>query len=564
MDRCRASFIYFINLFCWTKPAVRVHPETGQEVEPLENKRHVPFVTRPGQDNALLTIHDCVLKGLPVLVRKSRREGASWINIAYIHWNWLFKNDVNILEVSKSEPLVDKTGDPLALFWKHDYINQYLPDWMLPCERRFLNKGSKYRTHLSFVNPKTGSTITGQATTDHIGRGGGYLIIFYDEFAAFPNGAAAWRSGVDAGICRIANSTPVGPGTEYSRLAQQAEDTGYPVLVEMMYWDNPDRAPDRVPAIDEDGTITKKPGRHYWDCKWLRARIREATETDIGQNVFADDIQAGDNFFDSRAIHRHIKAHTCSPLRCFLNSDGDRFTPSPTRGNWYVWESLDKLHDKRRWTDFVMFADISYGEGASNSVIAVMDRDTNKIVAEYVDPNTPKYALASEIVAAAKGVFKGRRGYAFVGWESSGPGVDWYREVVERLRFRKVYYRRREGSRLKSKTRQYGWLSDRKSKEILMSSLDSALCQDQIIIPSKEGLLEMLEVVWLPDGSIEQGVRRDESSGARVRHGDRIIAYAGCIFMKQEVGKFESVTDPAFPVGTWGEMLGHNRIFGLE
>ena len=69
----------------------------------------------------------------------------------------------------------------------------------------------------------------------------------------------------------------------------------------------------------------------------------------------------------------------------------------------------------------------------------------------------------------------------------------------------------------------------------------------------------MLDYVFFADGSIGPGLLQDESTGARESHGDRVIAYAGAVFMRNEAPHFDG-TKPMFKRNTLGDILGHAGV----
>jgi hypothetical protein len=94
---------------------------------------------------------------------------------------------------------------------------------------------------------------------------------------------------------------------------------------------------------------------------------------------------------------------------------------------------------------------------------------------------------------------------------------------------------------------------------VLLGGLARALAQGEVIISSADCLDEMLEYIVLDDGSIEAGSRRDDSSGARESHGDRVIATAGALMLCDEgVGEPESA--PLYEENTLGAILNHEEI----
>ena len=166
-----------------------------------------------------------------------------------------------------------------------------------------------------------------------------------------------------------------------------------------------------------------------------------------------------------------------------------------------------------------------------------MDVETGELVAEFVDPHATPNELAKEMCDAGSTVFQGQVGHAVIGWETNGPGEAIYRDVLD-YGYPFVYYRRQIGVRGDRATQQYGWMSGRREKRVLLGNLDRALTRSEINIPSRDGLKEMLEYVFFADGSIGPGHMRDETTGARMAHGDRAIAYGGVVMLRAEAPQF--------------------------
>ncbi len=532
LDLCRQSVLLWVNLFVWTLN-VKAVSDDGREMPAAE--QHMPFITWPVQDDAVLTLQECIACGDDAVVDKSRDMGASWLTVAVAHYHWLFEPNSHVLLTSRVEDLVDKKGDPDSLFWKLDYINQNLPDWMLPGEPIEFQRGGMHRSHMHLENPKLGCTIDGQATTAHIGRGGRRKFVVFDEMAAMEGATAAWQSASDTTSCKIGNSTPIGPGTEFTKQRNRGVMSGSPRVITLGYWDHPDKGRGRQWRTDEDGSITGIAGRGYWHTPWFEQQLKRRDRADVGQNILIDHTTSGQLFFNSAVVTGHAEAFGAEPVRCELTDE--RFVPD-RHGRWYCWFDLTEHKGQASiGTNYVLFADPSYGKGAANGVIAAMDVETGELLAEFVDPYATPNELAKEMCDTGSTVFQGQVGHAVIGWETNGPGEAIYRDVLD-YGYPFVYYRRQIGVRGDRATQQYGWMSGRREKRVLLGNLDRALTRSEIKIPSRDGLKEMLEYVFFDDGSIGPGHMRDETTGARMAHGDRAIAYGGVVMLRVEAPQF--------------------------
>jgi hypothetical protein len=561
-ELCRASPFFFINNFIWAVHQKDIAAD-GREVGSVQN--HVPFIPWPVQDHAIGELCYCIVNGVPVLMNKSRFMAGTLIPLSLFLWFFLFVSGSHFKVASRVEDLVDLTGDPDCLFGKLDYAIAWLPDWLLPAPKGEFIKGNRCRRHMMLINPFNGNTIVGEATTANIGVGGRRKALLYDEMSRMPEAGAAWRAGTDVTACKIGVSTPFGAGTEYTRQYNRGLSTGKPHVIELLYFNHPDKGRGRVEANDHDGSVTGSAGRKYWNTAWLRKRIEETADpVDLAENVFADHTASGQSYFKGQMVTQHVQRFGIQPLGRYSIDPEFQVNPRHAgpwlvpddRGGWYWFgpQAVDASYLAS--TDFILFADVASGVGSSNSVIAAMDATSKRIVAEYADPYCTPSELADELVYAARGPFAGRRQGALVGWENNGAGASMYQDVIERLKYRRVYYERREGSRFRTKTRRYGWQSDRRKKRIIMGGLASAMKEENVEVPSKAGLEEMLSYVYFDDGSIGPGTQRDIPSGARETHGDRVVAYAGCVLLFKDAPKFWAESGESWSEGTWGRLLG--------
>jgi len=82
----------------------------------------LPFITYDFQDEAMLSMADCIQSGEDFVVPKSRTMGASWMGLTVFEWFWHFKKDLSFLLISRNEKYVDESGNPKTLFWKNRFF----------------------------------------------------------------------------------------------------------------------------------------------------------------------------------------------------------------------------------------------------------------------------------------------------------------------------------------------------------------------------------------------------------------------------------------------------------
>lgn len=181
------------------------------------------------------------------------------------------------------------------------------------------------------------------------------------------------------------------------------------------------------------------------------------------------------------------------------------------------------LRDRR----YAVGADIATGTGASNSVLSVVDLKTSEKVAEIATPDLRPDQFATLAVATCNW-FRGVDGMgAFLAWERNGPGRS-FGDRVNELGYRNIYYRDKETGVLPDPSNVTGWTSTRESKLALLSEYRTDLAADRFVNRSEEAVAELGEYVYLQTGEIghARAQSKEDPSGAKSNHGDRVIADA--------------------------------------
>lgn len=541
---CAISPLFWINAFVWTYRQKITDPATGRDRPVTGNEAHVPFITWEVQDEAILDLERCMDiqgqydGGQDALINKSRDMGATWIIVAMFHHPWLFVDNVNILWVSATAADVDMhpTTNPDTIFYKHDYINFWLPTWMKPpIHRRNMHIGNKLR----------GNSMDGEATTGNVGRGGRRTVIGFDEFAAVEDGEGMLSASSDTTSCRIFNSTPKGPGTAFTNIYKKALAGEKQVkLIQLPWWEHPEKGRGRRLITLEDGTRKYTSPWYEWECS------RRSSPQEIAQNLDMDHMDSGSRFFDGPVLARHRSTYKAEPFlqavldfkpnlrpdeieKAILAKDirSIRLNKTNRVKPWKLWTHLVDGRPDQNF-NYVLGIDISNGQGASNSVISVRCVETGEKVAEFANANTPPHDLAR--IACAAGLWfgsvgrKGERegiGWAKVIWESNGPGGIFGREMI-RLGYPNIYLEKQEGVVGANTTSKYGWASTRDKKATLLGVYRRQLSRDEFINHSVKALEEAEEYIYYESGSIGPARLLTENESARATHGDRVIADA--------------------------------------
>lgn len=526
---CAASQLFWINAFSMTFHQFDVD-KTGKRIE--SSHADQPMITWPLQDRLLLRFEDCITNGEDILVDKARDMGASWCCINFMHWLMCFrksKKPTELLGMSRNEDNVDKTGNMKAIFQRHDYINQWLPEWMRPPD---CFRGQVNRSHMHWHNPINNATLDGESTTKHAARGDRRLVGFLDEFGAVQNGQAMRMSSKDACLVRIINSTSV-PGSEYNKWRS---DGTIKVFI-MPYWEHPDKGA---------GRYTKQTKAGKWEVRspWFDKEEKDRGPKYCATEILREDTEPGLSFFQSQNIDNHEAMYVRPPTSTwdikwrktlgyedvsrFLRTKDQSmvFAVEKAYGPLKLWCTLENGRPDQSLS-YIFGIDTGKGQGASNSVISIKCKETGEKVGEWADATYPPYDFAQIIIAVAMW-FGGAKPFRlpFLKWENNGPGWDVGRIIVKKCLYPYYFVNESTGKTTTKKSNQYGFQMSRESKYLLLSIYDKALAHGGYANRSQIALEEARTYVHFSGGGIGPAYMMQENASAKKTHGDRVIADA--------------------------------------
>jgi hypothetical protein len=526
---CSQSAEFFVLAFCFT---LRVFNVGVNGILQQAEEKHVPFCLWPEQAKLFERLVQCIEDGEENLTDKSRDMGATWLHIAAATWAFLFKPHTSGLFISRKEDVIDqldgmvnnypngRLADPGTLFGKIDYILNRLPAWFLPLMGR---------KKLHLVNHSNGSRIDGESSNAAAGSSDRRDYIFLDEVAKIPEAESIIQSTKAVTACRLFCSTPLGSGTAFSKLRL----SGMVPVSELMWWASPEKAKGLYAAQDALG-------RWKMRSPWYDAQCRASSPKEVATEIDADHLGSGERFFEDAIILEHQKLLARPPrvrktiafkktltdelvVRALRSSDSTTLSYTSTDGPWKIWCPLVSGRPEQSKT-YTVAADISKGQGASNSVCVIGCNETHEKVAEYADANTPPYEFA-KIVAAAALWAGGRDKRPMVIWENNGdPGIDFQRVLVHTLRYPNLYFDRQPGTLRQRIGKRYGWRSNTDKKAEALGVLRRAYATGKIIDRSSQSLTECLSYIHYDGGGIGPAALVSEPDAARKAHGDRVIA----------------------------------------
>lgn len=551
---CGESLIFWINAFGWTYHQFDVIPETGQRIESEEP--YVPMITWEVQDDLCNTFEYHLKKALDLLIDKCRDMGASWLCVFFLHWLWLFrKNGPQLLEMSRTQDYVDQTNNMKSLFQKHDVINQWLPEWMLPPN---CLPGQSNRTKMHMKNDLTGAVIDGESTTEHAGSGDRRLVSLLDEFAKVKFGQKMRSATRDVALMRIINSTPSGAGTEYSRWKRD----GTIKVFSLPFWEHPEKGAGRYIKMKDDGGYEIR-------SPWFDKEEEVRSPKELAQEVLMQDIESGDVFFTLTNFIKHKTLFASDPLYRFNISLDPKIPDDDVqhyirRKDFHAVKINAAATGKLRvWTNLIMGRpdqsksyqfgiDIGKGQGASNSVISIRCIETNEKIAEWTCANTPPYDMARVAIALALwcgGALPNR--LPFLKWEMNGPGWDFGKQIVQVFQYPYYYKKKTVGNVVDKVQLKYGWHNSQDTKNVLLLNYDRVMAHGQYVNHSTEAIDEVFYYIHYSDGSIGPAALVEESSSARKTHGDRVMADALSLDDEQEFFVPKPGSHIQAPKGSW-------------
>ncbi len=538
------DLLAYINLCVW-------------QFNPLKKTGKIgPFITWDFQERALLGERGILWayeRDRTTVVEKSREMGASWLFLIFQDWLALFHEHIEALNISKSADAVDSKSMN-SLFPKLRFMHKYLPPWL----RGEVDDSKMY---LGF---QTGAEITGEASTGRAGVGGRASVIFVDEFSQIKEDVEVRQRTASTSDCRFFNGTHVGLGTEFYRLTREPE-----INKIVMHWsEHPEKKKGLYRVVDGvvdvldkqyaypkdfdfvlDGTPTGGPYpglRSPWydaKCKDIGSSRGVAMELDI------DPAGSVAQVFDPLLIHGLIREYCCAPY-WEGELDHDKETGRPRKlverqgGKLRLW--INPRADHRPPPGrYGAGADIATGVGATPSCVSFASADTGEKVAEYADANIDPADFASLCVALCW-LFKDEDGNgARLCWEARGPGENFGQRIMG-LGYRNVYYRTPEVSGLVlAAATTPGWVNTPNNLQFTIGQYHKSLKERQYLNRSKAALLECLLFKFDPTGKVVHGEMesKNDPSGARVNHADRVIADALCWKMVDDLGMV-SVVQP--------------------
>lgn len=540
----------------------------------------LPFITWPWQDEKIIELSKLMISEGKVQAKKSREVGGTWIILGCGVNLWLFRPRTQGLLVSRKEELVDKKGSPDCLFWKWDYLIQNLPEWVIP---------SFERTERHSKNLWNDSVTNGEATVENVGRGGRLNWAFFDEFPAVKHADAASieRAISDTASCKIYLGTSEYRSHPFSKMGTQPGVIKmafgwwlHPFKAKGLYW-SPDineiiicdidyyrkLAPNIFNKYKDNQTIKcsdlitelfisypelkisfvadgGKPDKPKWRSPWYDKQEQERTPLDVATNLDMNEIGAGDMVFTAAVLNQMVELSRKPDIQGEVLYDvtDNKITNCRFmfggKGKLQWWGTLGGLRPLQNH-NYVMGCDISLGQGQSNSVCSIFDVDLRQKVGSWVDSNTLPQTFADTVYAIGQWV-GGMSVVPLLNFEANGIGQVFGKRIKE-VGYGFIYKTTSEKRGFHEKMSTIGWYNSSNTKIELLASYNASLTATfhpsmkakKFINYDPDAIREAEDYIFngtqiIPSQCVE------DSGGAKMTHGDRVIADAICCLTAQD------------------------------
>lgn len=442
--RCAKDPVHFLENYWYIS-----HPAKGP----------ILFKLRKAQRRALRHW----LKHRYSLTLKARQIGWTTLVAGFQAWLAYFHEDRNIIDISRTE------REAILLLKKTKYGFSRLPDWMK-------QRGPKVVTdHQQKIVFDNSSQIVSMPSASDPARGESASLIVVDEWAFLPNPEDAWASiepVADVGGRIIGLSTANGSGNFFHQLWNGAETGANFFKTIFEPW-----------SANEDR-----------DEAWYEAKKRSMLPWQLAQEYPTTPeeafIKSGRTVFDADELRRTIIPATPTIGHLQQLNSVRRFQWRPVQiTDYHSSEPVSVWVDPKPDGVYVIGADVAEGlEHGDFSAAYVVDVSTGDVAAEWHghisadDFGDELYMLGTWY------------GTSLIGCEVNNHGLT----TVTRLRklgYKRLYRRRNLNTTRGGPTEQFGWLTTRTSKPLMIDELGGSLKAGELQVYSQECLAELLAYV---------------------------------------------------------------------
>lgn len=473
--KCAMDFFYFAQKY------IRIiHPKKGL----------IPFICYKYQ-RRVIAEYD---KHRFNIISKFRQGGLTTLTELWGMWRCMFKEDQQILFLSKTDSEAITAGEIVNTAAKH------LPTWMQP------SKDGKWNDHQKHFPDTGGRMVFG---TPERARGLAITYLILDEAAFIPEMEKHWKAmypTLSTGGNCIVISTVNGLGNWYEKEYHKAKKKKNKFhVIDLEFTEHPEyNKPEWV--LDQKAQLGPK--------GWLQEVLRSflgSGETYIPNNVLGELKTATERNYPIRKLFKKWVGEK-------LDSD-DGFNDEELDSSWeaegalWVWK---EPHDGHEYIMGIDAAD-GMGEEGDNSCIQLFDSGTLEQVAEFYSNTIQPHQLAQ--IANELGIYYN---HALIVVENLGPGG----AVLSNLQFQ-LFYDNLWFESSKNKNPKPGLKVTVSNRGVILEALQHRCMSGRIKINSRRLVKELFTFIY--------NAQTHKVEAAKGEHDDAIMATCLAIFVRDSV-----------------------------
>ena len=421
------------------------------------------------------------------IILKARQMGISTWSTGRVFWKSYFNAN------NKSVVMAHDAATSDALFNMSRNTIDRMPDEFRPeliksnaKEIQFEHNNSGYRLYTA------GSPEAGRGTTPTVAHLSEVAFWLHD---------AKILAGLFQGISQapgtevILESTANGVGNEFHRLWKDAVDGKNEYIAIFVPWflmpEYSRPAPEGFTLTPTEEVVAKQHSLTNDQMYWRRLKIAESTEMKFRQEypATADEafIVSGSNVFNLEKLTKLIPQPIIKKLE--FNFGTCLFDEAPQG-------TLEIYRTPKYEEAFAIGADVCLGVGRDYSCAVVMDSD-RKVVALYrcntIDPSQFGDLL----------FYLGRYyNNALLAVESNSMGIATLNRLSQ-MKYQNIYFQTKMANVSNEEALRPGWRTTSASKPAIIGFLKNAIEQEELMIPSRIMIKELMEYISTENGATE-------------------------------------------------------------
>jgi len=185
-----------------------------------------PLLLYPFQKHYARKLISCIEQGIPLIVEKSEKMGATMVTSLLLLWYWLFKPDSNSVIICKSFRDLYIKSSHRSIFRMFELILKALPECIMPRGSYEFRYNRKRRYYCVLINKLNGNRLYGFSSNRKAFLPKRHQIkaVFFDDFAFHKHADFHWHYFRHADS-RIAVSCPRGKANLFYELTRKKNTT---------------------------------------------------------------------------------------------------------------------------------------------------------------------------------------------------------------------------------------------------------------------------------------------------------------------------------------------------